>query len=110
MRRIVRTSRGPLRIFDGLASSAREPVGVATGFGAVFVPPEGAHDEAQRSGIGTIIDDIQDNSLLRRGGPCAHVTYGIPTAINAGTAAYFLGEGITRDHPGLTDTAMFGPN
>ena len=50
-----------------------------------------------------IIDDIQDNSLLRRGGPCAHVTYGVPTAINAGTAAYFLGEGVTRDHPGLTD-------
>ena len=50
-----------------------------------------------------IIDDIQDNSLLRRGGPCAHITYGIPTAINAGTAAYFLGEGVTRDHPGLTD-------
>ena len=50
-----------------------------------------------------IIDDIQDNSLLRRGGPCAHVTYGMATAINAGTAAYFLGEGITRDHPNLTD-------
>ena len=50
-----------------------------------------------------IIDDIQDNSLLRRGGPCAHIEYGVPTAINAGTAAYFLGEGITRDHPNLTE-------
>jgi geranylgeranyl pyrophosphate synthase len=50
-----------------------------------------------------IIDDIQDNSLLRRGGPCAHVEFGVPTAINAGTAAYFLGEGITREHPNLTD-------
>lgn len=50
-----------------------------------------------------IIDDIQDNSLLRRGGPCAHITHGIATAINAGTAAYFLGEGVTRDHPNLTD-------
>ena len=46
-----------------------------------------------------IIDDIQDNSLLRRGGPCAHLEFGVATAINAGTAAYFLGEGITRDHP-----------
>lgn len=45
----------------------------------------------------------QDNSLLRRGGPCAHITFGVATAINAGTAAYFLGEGITRNHP-LTDT------
>ena len=50
-----------------------------------------------------IIDDIQDNWLLRRGGPCAHITHGVATAINAGTAAYFLGEGITRDHPNLTD-------
>lgn len=41
----------------------------------------------------------QDNSLLRRGGPCAHITFGVATAINAGTAAYFLGEGITRNHP-----------
>ena len=49
-----------------------------------------------------IIDDIQDNSELRRGGPCAHLMYGVPTAINAGTAAYFLGEGITRDTPNLT--------
>jgi len=44
-----------------------------------------------------IIDDIQDNSLLRRGGPCAHLTYGLASAINAGTASYFLGEGITRE-------------
>jgi len=51
-----------------------------------------------------IIDDIQDNSDLRRGGPSAHVTFGVPTAINAGTAAYFLGEGITRDHKGLSQT------
>jgi len=50
-----------------------------------------------------IIDDIQDNSMLRRGGPCAHITYGTATAINAGTAAYFLGEGITRETPNLTD-------
>ena len=50
-----------------------------------------------------IIDDIQDNSMLRRGGPCAHISFGVPTAINAGTAAYFLGEGITREHPNLTD-------
>ena len=50
-----------------------------------------------------IIDDIQDNSLLRRGGPCAHLEFGVATAINAGTAAYFLGEGITRETPNLTE-------
>jgi geranylgeranyl pyrophosphate synthase/predicted secreted hydrolase len=37
-----------------------------------------------------IIDDVQDQSTVRRGGPCCHVTHGEPVAINAGTAAYFL--------------------
>jgi geranylgeranyl pyrophosphate synthase/predicted secreted hydrolase len=37
-----------------------------------------------------IIDDVQDQSTVRRGGPCCHVTHGEPIAINAGTAAYFL--------------------
>ncbi|CCW60832.1 unnamed protein product [Phytomonas sp. EM1] len=37
-----------------------------------------------------IIDDIQDNSLVRRGGRCIHIDYGVPTAINAGTACYFM--------------------
>lgn len=50
-----------------------------------------------------IIDDIEDESELRRGGQCAHKAFGTATAINAGTAAYFLGEGITRDYPGLSD-------
>ncbi len=33
-------------------------------------------------------DDIEDNSLVRRGKPCIHVTYGIPLAINAGDGLY----------------------
>jgi geranylgeranyl pyrophosphate synthase/predicted secreted hydrolase len=37
-----------------------------------------------------IIDDVQDKSTVRRGGPTVHVTHGEPVAINAGTAAYFL--------------------
>ncbi len=37
-----------------------------------------------------IIDDVQDRSTVRRGGPCCHVTHGEPIAINSGTAAYFL--------------------
>ena len=36
-----------------------------------------------------VIDDIQDESNTRRGGPSAHLMYGIPTAINSGTYAYF---------------------
>jgi geranylgeranyl pyrophosphate synthase/predicted secreted hydrolase len=39
-----------------------------------------------------IIDDVEDQSSIRRGGPACHVTYGEPCAINAGSAAYFLAE------------------
>eukprot|EP00758_Cryptobia_borreli_P012301 Tbor_TRINITY_DN5733_c3_g2::TRINITY_DN5733_c3_g2_i8::g.19880::m.19880 len=37
-----------------------------------------------------IIDDIQDESVVRRGGKCVHMEYGVPTAINAGTGCYFM--------------------
>jgi geranylgeranyl pyrophosphate synthase/predicted secreted hydrolase len=37
-----------------------------------------------------IIDDVQDESAWRRGGPSAHVMHGKAQAINAGTAAYFV--------------------
>ena len=43
-----------------------------------------------------IVDDVQDRSTVRRGGPTAHVTFGEPIAINAGTAAYFMGERLLR--------------
>ncbi|GGP91299.1 polyprenyl synthetase family protein [Streptomyces melanogenes] len=36
-----------------------------------------------------MVDDIQDSSAVRRGVPAAHETFGIPTALNAGTNAYF---------------------
>jgi geranylgeranyl pyrophosphate synthase/predicted secreted hydrolase/UDP:flavonoid glycosyltransferase YjiC (YdhE family) len=39
-----------------------------------------------------IVDDIEDNSLVRRGGPTCHTHFGTATAINAGTAAYFSWE------------------
>mmetsp|Transcript_19101 Transcript_19101/g.53055 ORF Transcript_19101/g.53055 Transcript_19101/m.53055 type:complete len:341 (+) Transcript_19101:110-1132(+) len=37
-----------------------------------------------------MIDDIEDNSKLRRGIPVAHSIFGIPTVINAANYAYFL--------------------
>ena len=37
-----------------------------------------------------IIDDIQDESTVRRGGNCVHQDFGAATAINAGTACYFM--------------------
>ena len=36
-----------------------------------------------------IIDDFQDESKLRRGGPTVHVQYGPALAINVGCSAYF---------------------
>lgn len=38
-----------------------------------------------------IVDDVQDRSNIRRGGPACHVIVGEPLAVNAGTFAYFLG-------------------
>ena len=36
-----------------------------------------------------VIDDIEDNSLLRRNCECAHIKYGIPLALNAGYLSIF---------------------
>lgn len=37
-----------------------------------------------------IIDDIQDESSVRRGGKTVHIEYGVATAINSGTGCYFM--------------------
>jgi geranylgeranyl pyrophosphate synthase len=37
-----------------------------------------------------MVDDIEDDSELRRGKPCIHKIYGIDVAVNAGNAMYFL--------------------
>ncbi len=37
-----------------------------------------------------MVDDIEDDSELRRGKSCIHKTYGVDVAINAGNAMYFL--------------------
>eukprot|EP01080_Neovahlkampfia_damariscottae_P010004 gene10004-2323_t len=36
-----------------------------------------------------LIDDIEDNSKLRRGKPCAHLIYGMATTINSANYIYF---------------------
>ncbi len=36
-----------------------------------------------------IVDDIQDDSPTRRGGPALHVTHGMPLALNVGNWLYF---------------------
>jgi geranylgeranyl pyrophosphate synthase len=37
-----------------------------------------------------VVDDIEDNSELRRGQPCIHRKYGVDVAINAGNGMYFF--------------------
>ena len=37
-----------------------------------------------------LIDDIEDNSKLRRGIPVAHAIFGVPTVINCANYVYFL--------------------
>lgn len=37
-----------------------------------------------------IVDDVQDESEIRRGGKACHLVHGEPKAINSGTAAYFI--------------------
>lgn len=49
-----------------------------------FIIPELVHN-------GTlIIDDIEDDSLMRRGKPCLHKIFGTDIAVNAGNFLYFL--------------------
>jgi geranylgeranyl pyrophosphate synthase/predicted secreted hydrolase len=38
-----------------------------------------------------IVDDVEDKSVTRRGGPTAHMLFGEAQALNSGTAAYFIG-------------------
>ncbi|WP_316858185.1 polyprenyl synthetase family protein [uncultured Cohaesibacter sp.] len=49
-----------------------------------------------------IIDDIEDKSQMRRGGPCLHHGYGMPSAINAGNMLYFLPILSLANHPALS--------
>jgi geranylgeranyl pyrophosphate synthase len=46
-----------------------------------------------------IVDDVQDKSEVRRGGPTAHMIYGEAQAINSGTAAYFIGQRLLATAP-----------
>lgn len=58
-----------------------------------------------------IIDDIQDNSLLRRGQPSLHLKYGTATAINVANALYFLPFNLLAEHLSLSPgqrQAIFG--
>ncbi|XP_066968194.1 terpene synthase [Macrobrachium rosenbergii] len=51
-----------------------------------------------------LIDDIEDNSVLRRGIPVAHSIYGVASTINAANYVYFLGleKVLALNHPKAT--------
>lgn len=51
-----------------------------------------------------LIDDIEDNSVLRRGIPVAHHIYGVPHTINTANYVYFLGlqKALSLNHPDVT--------
>ena len=38
-----------------------------------------------------LVDDIEDNSVLRRGAPVAHKIYGVPSTINSANYVMFIG-------------------
>jgi geranylgeranyl pyrophosphate synthase len=62
----------------------------------MFVLPELLHNAS------LIIDDIQDDSTLRRGQDAIHRRYGLKVAISAANTAYFLPLMLVLDHAVLT--------
>ena len=50
-----------------------------------------------------IVDDIEDDSLLRRGEECIHLRYGVDVALNAANMLYFLPSIALMQHPVLTE-------
>jgi len=49
-----------------------------------------------------VVDDVEDDATLRRGGPALHLEYGTDVALNAGNAMYFVALNVvTRNPAGL---------
>jgi geranylgeranyl diphosphate synthase type I len=62
----------------------------------IFILPELLHNAS------LIIDDIQDDALLRRGQDAIHRRYGLDVAISAANTAYFLPLLVVLDHAALS--------
>jgi geranylgeranyl pyrophosphate synthase len=85
---------GPLRDFltrPGKASRARmvELAYCVAGGAAGTHPPELPLLVESLHAGSLIIDDIEDDSEMRRGAPTLHRTHGVPIALNAGNWLYF---------------------
>lgn len=50
-----------------------------------------------------IVDDVEDESTVRRGKRTCHLIYGEPIAINTGTAAYFMGQKLLISNNGVSN-------
>ncbi len=50
-----------------------------------------------------VVDDIEDEAELRRGGPAIHRRYGVPVALNLGNTLYFLPQLGIASHPRVSD-------
>ncbi len=61
------------------------------------VVPELTHSGA------LIVDDIEDDSLIRRGDECIHLRYGLDVSLNAANTIYYLPYILFADHPGISD-------
>lgn len=55
------------------------------------------------------LDDIQDNSILRRGVPVSHLIYGVPSTINAANYVLFIALEKVQDlnHPDVRIISYF---
>jgi len=51
-----------------------------------------------------IIDDIEDQSPIRRGEQCIHLKYGDDVSINAGCTLYFLPHLLVKENPHLNES------
>jgi len=89
--------RGGKRWRPALALLACEAVGGKRSDAIPYcIIPELVHN-------GTImVDDVEDNSVLRRGKPSTHILYGVDVAVNAGNAMYYIPL-VLLFGPGLSD-------
>lgn len=90
----VETMIKPVRLMTDRGGKAWRSMGLMYCIAAVGGDPSAFTDflalpELLHTGS-LIVDDVQDNSTVRRGGKTCHLIVGMPTAINAGTAAYFM--------------------
>lgn len=78
--------------------------------GGDFAPFEDWYALTELLHVGSlIVDDVEDDATLRRGGPACHLEHGVPLAINAGTFAYLLPQRLIQqaDLPAETKLRLY---